>query len=407
MLYEVKATANLYALRDAEFTNLLYAKQGRAATNDLAATAEARFGDDLALADHYNKDLAGGKWNGFQLQPHIDYGDVARYGPNAPWQQPELNNVAIPDVIFPALKRIDVPAAADMGVAMDGSDKWWPNEQSPAVLPAFSPYQTQPGQYIEVFNRGQDSFNYQIEPSVPWMSVTPSRGTVDKQVRASVRVDWSRAPVGTTNVPITVTGAGGKTVEVKAVVQNPGRSRLSGFVEADGYVSMDAQHYTKAVGSNGVSWLRIPDLGRTGDGMTPTPPTAAAQTPGGGSPHLEYRMNLTTTGPVKVTAFLSPRNPVLSPDGLKYAISIDDEAPQVVNITTATGANDTSMNRQWERNTSDNTNRTTTTHTIASPGVHTLKFWMVDPTVILQNLVVDGGGVATSYLGPPESFRAR
>jgi hypothetical protein len=407
VLYPVQATANLYAMRSAEFTNLLYAKQGRAATNDLATTAEARFTDDLALADHYNKDLAGGKWDGWQLQPHIDYGDVARYGPNAPWQQPELNNVALPDVIFPALKKIDVPVAADMGVAIDGSDKWWPSEQSPAVLPTFSPYQTQPGQYIDVFNRGQTAFGYQIKPSVPWVSVTPDHGSVDKQIRASVRVDWSRAPVGTTNVPITVTGPNGTTVQVKAVVQNPGRSRLSGFVEANGYVSMDAQHYTRAVaGNGGVSWLRIPDIGRTADGMTPSPPTAATQTPGGASPRLEYRMNLTTTGPVKVTALLSPRNPAVSPDGLKYAVSIDDQAPQVVNITTATGANDTTMNRQWERNTSDNVNRTTTTHTINTPGVHTLKFWMVDPTVILQNLVVDTGGVETSYLGPPESFHA-
>ncbi|HEX6471289.1 MAG TPA: glycosyl hydrolase 115 family protein [Streptosporangiaceae bacterium] len=404
--YAVQATANLYALRQAEFTNLLYAKQGRAATNDLAATTEARFNQDLALADHWNSDLAGGKWDGWQLQPHIDYGDVARYGPNAPWQQPELNNVAIPDVIFPAVKRIDVPAAADMGVAIDGSDKWWPAEQSPAVLPAFSPYQTQPAQYIEVFNRGQTAFGYQIKPAASWVHVTPDHGTVDKQIRATVRVDWSRAPKGTTDVPITVSGANGKTVAVKAVVQNPGLNRPRGFVEADGYVSMDAQHFTKAVGGGGVSWLRIPDIGRTADGMTPNPPTADSQTPGGNSPHLEYRMNLTTTGPVEVTAFLSPRNPALDPDGLRYAISIDDETPQVVNITKATGANDTSMNRQWERNTSDNVNRTTTTHTITTPGVHTLKFWMVDPTVILQNLVVDTGGVATSYLGPPESFRA-
>jgi hypothetical protein len=409
VLYQVQATANLYAFRLAEFTNLLYAKQGRAATNDLAAETERLFDIDLDLADFYNTELAGGKWRNWQLQPHIDYGDIARYGPNAPWQQPELNDVAIPDVIFPAIKRIDVPESADMGVAVDGSDKWWPNEQGAAVLPTFSPYQAQPGQYIEVFNRGQTDFDFRIESAAPYVTVTPSSGRVDKQVRANVRVDWSRAPQGTTNVPLTVTGPNGGGVEVKAVVQKPAQPPRSGFVEANGYVSMEAGHYSRAVGGNGVTWQRIPDIGRTGDGVTPVPVTAEPQPPGAG-PRLEYKMNLTTTGPVKVTAFLSPRNFVLPTtmtpsDGLKYAVSIDDGPPQVVNATTATGANDTSMNKQWERNTSDNTNRTTTTHTITQPGVHTLKFWMVDPTVILQNIVVDTGGAADSYLGPPESLR--
>ena len=131
VLYEVKATANLYALRNAEFTNILYAKQGRAAANDLAKTAQARFDDDQAMSKYYNDTLAGGKWHGFQTQPHIDYGDVARYGPNAPWQQPELDNEAIPDVIFPALQHVDPAAGRQMGVAIDGSDKWWPAEPSP------------------------------------------------------------------------------------------------------------------------------------------------------------------------------------------------------------------------------------------------------------------------------------
>jgi hypothetical protein len=116
-------------------------------------------------------------------------------------------------------------------------------------------------------------------------------------------------------------------------------------------------------------------------------------------------MNLFSTGPVTVSAYLSPRNNVLPTPGLRYAVSVDDETPQVVNVTTATGADDTSMNRQWERNTSNNVNLTSTVHMINTPGVHVLKFWMVDPTVVLQNLVVDTGGVAPSYLGPPESLR--
>jgi hypothetical protein len=406
--YQVKATANLYALRNAQFTNILYARQGRAATNDLADLAQARFDEDQAMSAYYNNTLAGGKWNGFQTQPKIGYGDVERYGPNAPWQQPEQNNVALPDAFYPYLQRIEVPAGADLGVAVDGSGTWWPAQDSPAVLPTFSPYQAQPGQYIEVFNRGTKAFDYTVKPAVPWVSVTPKAGRVGKQVRVAVRVDWSRAPKGRTEVPITVSGPNGARVTVKAVVDNPSMpgKQIRGFVEAGGYVSIEADHYTKAVTSSGAGWKLIPDIGRTGNGMTPSPVTASSRTPGVDSPRLEYTMTTFTTGPVKVSAFLSPRNNVLPTDGLKYAVSIDDQAPQIVNITTATGANDTTMNRQWERNTSDNTNVTTTTHTIGTPGVHVLKIWMVDPTVVVQRLVVDTGGVLPSYLGPPESTRA-
>ncbi|MEU8508151.1 glycosyl hydrolase 115 family protein [Streptomyces brevispora] len=407
--YEVRATANLYALREAEFTNLHYAQQGRALTNDLADAAEARLADDLALADRFNTRVADGKWQGFQTQPHIDYGDVDRYGPNAPWQQPELDNVALKDVLFPAVRRIDLPAGADMGVAVDGSASWWPRESGPAVLPVFSPYQSQPAQFIEVFNRGRAPFDYRVRTGVPWLIADRTRGRAGKQDRITLRVDWARAPKGVTEVPVTVTGPDGAEVVVRAVVDRPvlSRSRPAGFVEANGYVSIEADHYSRAVNGGGIGWQRIADIGRTGAGMEPFPVTAPRQTPGGGSPRLEYRVSLFTTGPVTVHAYVSPRNNPLPTDGLTYAVSFDDDAPQPVNVTRVTGADDGTMNAQWARNTSDNVNVTSTAHRIGTAGVHVLKFWMVDPTVVLQNLVVDTGGLKPSYLGPPESLRLR
>lgn len=411
--YAVLATANLYGLREAEFKNLLYAGQGRAATNGRAAAAEAGLERDFALADRFNSEVAGGKWRGFQTQPHIGYGDVERYGPNAGWQQPEKDHQALPDEIFPKVRRIEVSEAAGLGVAVDGADdsgEWWPGSATEAVLPVFSPYQTRPQQYVEIFNRGRTPFSYRIESSVPWLLVERARGRVEEQVRVAVRVDWKRVPAGRAEASLTVSGAGG-SVTVKAVAEKPSAREargLRGFVEAGGYVAIDAEHYARAVGSSDgrVRWRRIERIGRTGAGVTPWPVTAARQTPGGRAPRLEYEVSvLSAVDEVTVWAYVSPRNPALATGGLRYAVSFDAGAPQVVDIDAVTGADDGLMNKQWARNTSDNVNVTATRHTISGPGVHRLTFWMVDPTVVLQRLVIDTGGLTPTYLGPLESYR--
>jgi hypothetical protein len=49
----------------------------------------------------------------------------------------------------------------------------------------------------------------------------------------------------------------------------------------------------------------------------------------------------------------------------------------------------------------------TSEHLLKKPGEHVLKFWMVDPGIVLQKIVVNTGGVKPTYLGPPESYHIR
>jgi hypothetical protein len=168
---------------------------------------------------------------------------------------------------------------------------------------------------------------------------------------------------------------------------------------AKGYVSIEANHFTKAINTNNITWTILPDHGKTGSAVTPFPVTAPAQNPVGNSPHLEYEFYATDTGACKVNLYFSPTlNFHNTPEGLQYAISIDNEQPQIISI------NKEERNiRTWETWVANNIIIKTSSHYITKPGKHVLKYWMVNPAVVLQKLVVDFGGVKPSYLGPPET----
>lgn len=171
------------------------------------------------------------------------------------------------------------------------------------------------------------------------------------------------------------------------------------FYEANGYVSMEADHFTKAINTNGITWTILPDHGKTGSSVTAFPVTAPAQTPGNNAPHLKYEVYVYDTGAVKVNCYFSPTlNFHNTPEGLQYAISIDDEQPQIISIN----KEDRNV-RTWENWVANNIIIKTSPHNISTTGKHVLKFWMVNPGVVLQKLVIDFGGVKPSYLGPPET----
>jgi hypothetical protein len=168
------------------------------------------------------------------------------------------------------------------------------------------------------------------------------------------------------------------------------------------YVAIEAEHYTQAVNAGPITWQKLPDLGRTGGAVTTFPVTAApTPAPGGNSPHLEYRISLAQAGPVTVSAYLAPTLDFTNTTGLRYAVSLDDEAPQIINLHT--GLNPDNGNRPWEQAVAQNIILKTSQHNVAAAGAHVLKFWRVDPGVVLEKLVVSQGTVPPSYLGPPES----
>jgi hypothetical protein len=103
---------------------------------------------------------------------------------------------------------------------------------------------------------------------------------------------------------------------------------------------------------------------------------------------------------VHVHTIVAPSLNFVPGRGLRFAVAFDDQPPQIIDALAQNTL------RDWEESVKDSVRNIASTHSLTGSGYHTLKYWMVDPGIVLQKIVVDLGGLKPSYLGPPESFRA-
>ena len=170
------------------------------------------------------------------------------------------------------------------------------------------------------------------------------------------------------------------------------------FYEREGFVSIAADHWTKAFNSNNIQWKVIPGIGKDGPGISSFPVTASTALTGS-SPRVEYEFYSNSSDSLNLLTYFSPTlNFYNSPNGLQFAVSIDGETPRIVSLNKE---DNTPVWNSWVAN---NIIIKTTRHFISQPGKHTVKYWMIDPGIVLQKLVVDFGNLKPSYLGPQETI---
>ncbi len=386
VLHPIKACGIVNELYVAAARNRLYVSQGRASANDFAAKTRELFEADAKVTEYFHRELAGGKWNHMMSQTHIGYNN---------WQQPAVN-------VMPAVREIQLPSAASLGVAIEGSTAAWPGASEPAVLPEFDSF-NKPRRYLDVFNRGQAPFDFEAAANAPWILLSARRGSVSKEQRLWVSVDWSNAPAGWITGSVSISGMGRESVLVQVKAYNPAGSAPPGFLEADGYVAIDAAHYTKRHDTSAARWELLPDHGRLDSAMTIFPVTAPESNPPADAPCLEYTLHLFRTEPVEVELLLSPSLNYAPERGVRIGVSFDENPPQILTVVPK-GYVAGDGNRDWEESVKNSIRTVKSTHRLTSPGSHTLKVWMVDPGLVLERVVVNTGGLRPSYLGPPESF---
>ncbi len=385
VLHPIEACANLNEMLVAAGLNRLHASQGRTSASKQAERVRELFARDAVLTRRWDA-MLGGKWRHMMDQVHIGY---------SIWQQPAAN-------IMPAVTEIQAGQPGRLALAVEGDPAARPGDypvSAVAKLPLLSAFEPARTRWLEVFNRGDEPVSFSIEADQPWLSISPTHGEVGPDVRVEIGADWAAVPDGEHNVRITVKPAEGRPLRVEIPVSKLSRAGVSGFVEVDRQIAIEAPHFARKVETGGMRWKTLNGFGRMLGGVTPFPVTAAPVAPGEASPHLEYDVWLQDAGDVSVELQCAPSLDYLPGQPLRVAVSFGDETPQTVLLGTWT--NDAA----WEKSVSDSVRRVTTKHRITTPGAQVLKIWAVTPGVVIERIVIDRGGVKPSYLGPPESPR--
>lgn len=349
------------------------------------------------------------------------------------WQQPMRDST--PFVRYVQTKRVSLAGHVGVGVegshaAVPGDDQFHSLSSSTLTLPPMEPYGPIT-RYFDVFWRGTESCEWSVSPEAKWIKLSPSSGTVGPEspdTRVYVSIDWEAIPEDFedgTEMYINVTTPCREywtyayrepKIMVPVTVKNVPEDFDEGFVEADGHVSIEGPHYQRVInGTNEELYYHtFTNYGRTlgGVGLFPLGIEKATLEE---APAIEYDMYFFTNhSAANVTVWVSPSHNYLGDaDALEYGIALfpaGEEPSEMDMKQPVSGVEGTNMPDGWEDSVADSVwgqhsgDMTTSTFEVPKAGAYTIRIKALLPSLIVQKIIVDLGGVRESYLGPPESF---
>ncbi len=357
--------------------NRMYAKQGRALTNEYAVKSKLAFDSIKLITEDFRK-LENGKWNEMMSWWSFNYS------------------------YMPPVDSISIPNKAIMGIDFDGND---PDNGTKSIhsLPLMSNIYKETYSF-EIYNKGTTPFKWQAKADNKWLKIEKSKGICNAQERIKVMVDWANAPIGNSLGKITVKGAGSSVllqVPVFNCPQNELDSMQGRFVEKDGVIAISAANFTKENPKNEYNWTVIDYFGQAGKMVTILPDTLRRIGHDWdltkNAPSLEYDFYTFSSGWVNTLTYTLPTHAINKQRGCLYAVAIDNQPPKIIDFSTR------ELSETWKQNVQRNSAIGESKHFIAKPGKHVFKVWAIDPDVVFDRFIINLGGLHKSYLGPLET----
>lgn len=375
LYYPVKASAlyNLEMLLAQK--NRWYATQKRAATNELANQAIACHDSLESITTEFNH-LMNDKWNGIITAPGF-----------------------LPMKQYPPTTRIELPEKADMNVYVEGCTS---NRQDSLSLPGFYKSSNRT-HFFEIYNRGDQAFVWYASADKEWIELSAVQGQTSKQTRISVSINWNKLDTSYTDHvhegEICLQSSDGSTWRIGVLATDNTSNPPHMYLVENGTISINPTRYQRKVENGGVVFQAIKGLGYCNSALQ----LGNAQLNDGKQSYVEYdfyidKRAFPQNDSLTINIYMLPLFPKDKAHGASYGISLDQSETVVIDNTPIEYSN------EWARNVLRNSTLNTITLPVGAPGRHTLRLYCTDPGMIAQKIVIDCGGLRTSYTGPQETY---
>lgn len=396
-MVDLPARASLALLRMHLFAakNQHYARQGKTVANEYAAKVAACIEEDRAVGAEIAA-FEGGKWFGHHLAEHVGF---------TGWNH-HANRYPVRALVEPAGRPRLVVSRPDSEEIYHQRYGWPMTVVVDDFLDAGVSEVA-----IEVANDGVGEVAFTVVADgnglPPWLSVSPTSGSVAGQVVVRVRCDRSLLPAdGVVRARLLVSD-GEATVALDVSAARPEVADLPPmtFLPRRGVVVMNADHVAAVEWTRRGSYVALTDHGRTGAGIAVRPVTAAFAD-GQPAPGVTYRFVAPAAGECTLELWTTPTNPVAAHTPLRLRVRAGAASQTVTTVPADYTAFHTDP--RWAPGVLDNI-RVATTTIRTTDGVNELTVSPLEPGLILERLLVypAGSPPSSSYLGPEESWRTQ
>lgn len=383
--YPAVAGMNLQLMSLYAALNNWYAAQGVSAAVGYADKVKQGIELDDTLTKYYNEEMADGKWNGMMMSAHACF---------VTWNDEGWH--------FPETKEVTLEAGSKMLVHVENADTF--AETGELFLPEFTAYGKE-HYVIEIANGGTESFDFELETEAG-IVVSAAKGTVDKDV-VCVNVCVDDSVSQSFRGKIIISGAGASVEVVVNYTAAEDEIPAGVFVERDGLVAIEAEHYVDNKSSEGYQFEKLEKYGKTLSSMKIYPTTKNFDEIGK-APCLTYSVYVKEAGEYSLKVITAPGNNLENGRTMRYAVAVGDEAPVVGDTILSENfgiGGGPVKPHTWSEGVLDNCHYGITTHTLRA-GVNEIHYYGVEAGLVLQKLVLYKGDLPESYLGPDESPRA-